>query len=205
MLRKSQKKEFTIETTTLYKNHQKLLDLLKKYDTTTYSHSIRIAQNASIISDKTTLIEIDPNIFSIGCAVHDIGKLNISLEIINKPNDLSEEEKSIIKSHPNYGVHYVTDMPLDIQMCVLLHHEREDGSGYPFGLTGNQIPNFCKILSILDVLDALTSQRSYNIPITSYEKLYETMKKSRLNNYYLEQIMNLVKYGSLITEKEISK
>lgn len=68
---------------------------------------------------------------------------------------------------------------------------------------GDQIPNFCKVLSVLDVLDALTSQRSYNHPITDFNELNKEMSDLNLNGYYVKKIMDLVKNGSIVTEKEI--
>lgn len=202
-MRKTSGKEFMIETYRIYKNYTRLLDLLKQYDFTTYTHSMRVAKNAAVLTKTTDLINTDPEIFIMGCALHDIGKLKVPLDIINKPEKLSNVEKLIINSHTSDGISFVTDFPLDIHMCVLLHHEREDGSGYPLGLRGDQIPNFCKVLSVLDVLDALTSQRSYNHPITDFNKLNKEMSDLNLNVYYVKKIMDLVKNGSIVTEKEI--
>lgn len=165
---------------------------------------MRVSHNAAVLTQKTDLISINPEWFIMGCALHDIGKMNIPLDIINKPGKLSAEQRSIINSHTIDGIHLVDELPLDIHMCILLHHEREDGSGYPFGLKNCQIPNFCKVLSVLDVLDALTSQRTYNHPITDLNTLENEMFTSNLNRYYVEKIIKLVKSGSLITEKELT-
>lgn len=202
-MRKTSGKEFMIETYRNYQNYTRLLDLLKQYDFTTYTHSMRVAKNAAVLTKTTDLINTDPEIFIMGCALHDIGKLKVPLDIINKPEKLSNVEKLIINSHTSDGISFVTEFPLDIHMCVLLHHEREDGSGYPLGLMGDQIPNFCKVLSVLDVLDALTSQRSYNHPITDFNELNKEMSDLNLNGYYVKKIMDLVKNGSIVTEKEI--
>ena len=95
---------------------------------------------------------------------HDMGKLEVPAEILNKPSKLTTEEYDIIKKHPQKSYDLLADrfeISSNVRMGVLCHHENEDGSGYPRGLTGDKINIFAKILHVVDVYDALTSKRSY--------------------------------------------
>ncbi|MBR1650176.1 MAG: HD-GYP domain-containing protein [Lachnospiraceae bacterium] len=95
--------------------------------------------------------------------LHDVGKIGIPDEIINKPGRLSDEEFAIIKEHPEKGAKILSNVP---EMPMLAtgarwHHERYDGSGYPDGLKGDEIPEEARIIAVADAYDAMTSSRSY--------------------------------------------
>ena len=100
----------------------------------------------------------------MGLLLHDIGKLAVSSEIVNKPGRLSEQEWKIMRSHPRLGVELLRDTsawcPL-VQAIVLRHHERWDGSGYPDGKREGEIHEMARIAAIADVYDAITSDRAY--------------------------------------------
>src|SRR5690348_3899325 len=104
----------------------------------------------------------------IGAIVHDVGKLIIPSETLNKPGKLAPDEWELIKRHPVAGVEMLSDMdfPGDVIPMVRSHHERWDGQGYPDELAGDQIPRSARILCIADVYDALTSRRSYKGALT---------------------------------------
>jgi len=98
-----------------------------------------------------------------GALLHDIGKLGIPDAILHKPGQLTEEELKLIKQHPTLGYHLLLPIPflrpaLDIVFC---HHERWDGSGYPWGLKGEEIPLAARIFAVVDVWDALVSDRAF--------------------------------------------
>jgi HD-GYP domain-containing protein (c-di-GMP phosphodiesterase class II) len=106
--------------------------------------------------------------------LHDIGKVFIPKEILNKPGRLSDEEFEAIKSHSVKGHEYLKkffDMPASSSSGVLQHHERFNGSGYPAGIKGNKITPFGKIIAIADVYDALTSKRAYRDAIDPSEAI----------------------------------
>lgn len=94
---------------------------------------------------------------------HDVGKSKISPEILNKPSKLTKEEMDIVKTHPVESVNILSYLKLSDQILdiVLYHHESYDGSGYPEGLKGEDIPYMARILKICDVFDALTNSRCY--------------------------------------------
>ena len=104
----------------------------------------------------------------MGAILHDVGKVDIPSEILNKPGALRAEEWSIMQGHPERGVELLADVdfPWDIRPMVLHHHEHWDGSGYPHGLSGEGIPVAARVLCVADVFDALTTTRSYRSAFT---------------------------------------
>ena len=95
--------------------------------------------------------------------LHDIGKIGVAEEILQKPGRLTQEEYEIVKKHPEYGWAILRKIPSlrDASLLVLHHHERMDGRGYPAGLDGNQIPLGARIVAVVDAFDAMLSSRSY--------------------------------------------
>lgn len=110
----------------------------------------------------------------LGALLHDIGKIVIPSEILNKPGRLTDEEFDIIKTHPRAGFDLLRQAPnisLLTAHCAFQHHERINGSGYPQGLKEDQIHEYAKIIGIADVFDAVTSQRVYRKPMLPHEAL----------------------------------
>ena len=128
---------------------------------------------------------------------HDIGKLLIPKEILDKPGRLTLSEYEIMKSHTIRGYQLIKEWELNehIVNCALMHHERCNGSGYPFGITGDKIDEYAKIIAIADVYEAMTANRAYRGPICPFDvvaqfedkgfDLYET-------RYLLVFIQNIV-------------
>jgi len=141
-----------------------LSNVLDSRDTYTEGHSFRVANLAQRIGFKLNLKQIDlDNLFLTGL-LHDIGKIGIPDNILKKDGKLDKSEHDLIKSHPTIGRTIMRDIELydDILNGIYHHHEFYNGSGYPDGIKGNDIPLFARIISIADTFDALTSQRSYN-------------------------------------------
>ena len=117
--------------------------------------------------------------FRIGALLHDIGKIIVPTDVLNKPGKLSAEEWAIMKRHPEAGLELVAeiDFPGDITSIIRNHHERWDGAGYPDGLAGEQIPLAARILCVADVYDALTTTRSYRTGLT-HARAAEIMRSS---------------------------
>ncbi len=116
----------------------------------------------------------------MGALLHDIGKIIVPTEVLNKAGDLSEEEWSIMKRHPEAGLELVADIdfPGDVRSIIRNHHERWDGKGYPDGLAGDDIPFAARILCVADVYDALTTARSYHDSL-SHPRAAEVMRASK--------------------------
>ena len=141
------------------------LDELKVSDEYTFKHSVDVAAG-SIILAKYLGLGTD-NIRDIGTAgvLHDIGKIMIPNEILNKNGKLTDKEFAVIKNHPVYGYQMLSknqSIAEPIRRAVLYHHEKFCGGGYPSGLKGNEIPLYARVLSVIDVFDALVTERPYH-------------------------------------------
>ena len=147
---------------------------LKSYDEYTYHHSLSVSVVSIAIAQKLGFS--NKSLTEVGkCAMmHDIGKMRIPLEIINKTSKLDDREFDIIKSHPPEGYRYLVDKQIGDETLwegVLYHHEKMDGTGYPMGLVGEDIPIMSRIISVADVYDALTSVRPYRKPMQPKEAI----------------------------------
>jgi HD-GYP domain-containing protein (c-di-GMP phosphodiesterase class II) len=114
----------------------------------------------------------------IAALLHDIGKIGIPGSILNKTTPLNEEERAIIKNHPLIGANIIKQVDdfKDVLLGVRHHHERYDGSGYPFGLKKNQIPLIASIISLADAFDAMTIDRPYQKALSVEEAIAEIKK-----------------------------
>lgn len=156
----------TIDLVSQYKNNLELFDMLhsmRHYDDLTYMHCINVALISSIIGKWLNYSQEDVNLLCLCGLLHDIGKLNIPDDILSKPGILTTNEYNIMKNHVNLGYNRLRDEHISqqIKAACLLHHEKCDGSGYPFHLKSKQIPDFTKIITIADIYDAMTANRVY--------------------------------------------
>lgn len=147
-----------------------MLHCMRDIDDLTYVHSMNVAIIASVIGKWLKYSEDDIKLLTLCGILHDIGKLLVPKEILTKPDRLTANEYAIIKEHVNLGYQIVKDDDIDdrIKSAVLLHHEKCDGSGYPFGLKSPDISNFAKIITIADIYDAMTSNRTYRHAICPF-------------------------------------
>lgn len=160
-----------IENAELYENIKAISDgiinglnkIIELKDTYTSGHSERVAVFSLLIGEKMGLSPNELNILRYGSWLHDIGKIGVPRAILNKPGRLTLEEKGIISKHPKMGWDILhTIKPLkDILPLVLHHHEWYDGSGYPDGLKGEEIPIGARVMHVADAIDAMTSNRAY--------------------------------------------
>lgn len=140
---------------------------LRSYDDYTYHHSVNVAVYCAAVGKKMGLSESDLEKLTIAALCHDLGKSKIMLEILNKPERLTDEEFELVKKHPEFSYELLYNnnaIPSVVRQAVVCHHENENGSGYPFGKEGDEIPLFAKIIHAVDVYDALTSKRPYKEP-----------------------------------------
>lgn len=147
---------------------------LQTYDSNTYMHSVGVAIISIAIGTELCLSKKELCKLGVSALLHDIGKVEIPIEIINKPSKLTEEEFEIIKSHPNLGGKYFLEhksVSNDIYMGIVGHHEKIDGTGYPNSLKGEEIPLFARIIAVADVYESLTGKRSYRKPIRPMEAI----------------------------------
>lgn len=140
-----------------------LVNAVDQKDEYTCGHSLRVAYYATLLGKEVNLNEIELQMLQWSALLHDVGKIGIRDDVLKKKGKLTKEEFDHIKEHPvrsHKVVQEVTQLA-DALDGILYHHEHFDGTGYPSGLRGNQIPRQARIIQIADVFDALTSSRSY--------------------------------------------
>jgi diguanylate cyclase (GGDEF)-like protein/putative nucleotidyltransferase with HDIG domain len=147
-------------------------------DLNTHGHCERVADLACAIAAHMGVT--GPTVFwyRVGALLHDIGKLVIPAELLNKPGRLSEDEWSLVRRHPTAGAEMLADVdfPWDVRPIVESHHECWDGSGYPHGLAGERIPLAARIVCVTDVYDVLTSDRSFKRAL-SHDEALDVMRR----------------------------
>jgi putative nucleotidyltransferase with HDIG domain len=136
-------------------------------DPYTAGHQQRVAYLATAISRAMALPEEQVEGINVAAALHDIGKISVPIEILNKPGLLSDLELGLIKTHPRIGHDILrsVEFPWQVARIILQHHERMDGSGYPEGLAGEDILLEARILAVADVVEAMASHRPYRPPL----------------------------------------
>ena len=142
---------------------ESIADAIDAKDPYTNGHSSRVADYSKEIAKRAGLSNEMQNNIYIAALLHDAGKIGIRDSVINKPGKLSEEEFDEIKSHPSKGakiLENISEMPM-LAIGAKCHHERYDGTGYPAGLKGENIPQVARIIAVADAYDAMSSYRSY--------------------------------------------
>lgn len=150
------------------------LTRIRHEDAYTAEHCLRVGVLAITFARFLNMPESDMEILGLCGMLHDVGKMRISPDLLNKPGALSPEEWQIMKAHPTFGHDLLAvDGKLDplVKEAALSHHERMDGSGYPHGLSGNNIGLFARIIAIVDAYDAITSDRPYQKGRSSMDAL----------------------------------
>ena len=132
-------------------------------DAYTGKHAERVAAYGILISRALGLELADGHELEFGFLLHDVGKVAIADAILHKPGPLTQEERAVMEQHPAIGAEIVRDIPFlgEAVKVVRSHHERWDGTGYPDGLAGEEIPLVARVFAVADVLDALTTNRPY--------------------------------------------
>lgn len=155
------------------------LDELKNLDEYTYSHSINTGFYSMLIARWIKLPEHNVKEIIQAGLIHDIGKTRVPAKILNKPGFLTADEYAEIKRHPAYGYEILNEsynaVGSRVKNAVLTHHERLNGSGYPEGISGNELDLYARILGIADVYDAITSDRVYKKKMTPFGAFEEFM------------------------------
>lgn len=140
---------------------------LSSHDFYTYNHSLDVSILSLGLGRLLGYRGEELQELGEGALLHDIGKRNVGVEIITKKGVLTEEEWSIMQSHPQYGLIILNDMNVsdNIKACCFEHHESFAGNGYPQQLAGDEIHPYARIIAVTDTYDALTTKRSYNEPV----------------------------------------
>jgi HD-GYP domain-containing protein (c-di-GMP phosphodiesterase class II) len=141
-----------------------------------YSHPVNVAFISFVIGKWLNLM--NEELFNLVCSgiLHDIGKAKIRDSILNKSGALSELEIETVRSHPTLGYKILAEINIfdtDVLLGVLFHHERQNGTGYPKGLKGEQISLFARIIAIADIYDAMTSTKPYSLKSSPFKVVEE--------------------------------
>jgi len=166
-----------------------MLHCMRNYDDTTYIHSLNVSLICNIMGKWLHFNQEDLQVITMSGLLHDLGKLMIPSEIISKPGKLTNEEFSMIKTHTIRGYNILKSKNIDprIKHSALSHHERCDGSGYPYGFYSDTIDPFAKLVAIADVYDAMTCARVYRGPLCPFEvvSIFESEGLSKYDPKYI--------------------
>jgi len=172
---------------------------LKETSDYNFKHSLNVSMLATMLGRWLNYSPVELKQISLAGIFHDIGKLKITDDIINKPGKLTIKEFEIVKKHPIYGYNILREtvgISKNVALGVLQHHEREDGSGYPLGVKGDKIHEFAKVIAVCDVFDAMTSNRVYKekeSPFTVAEHVANNsfgILDGRISTIFLNNIAN---------------
>lgn len=188
--------------TTIYS----LSSAIEANDTYTKGHCDRVKDYALEIGEKIGLNESDLLTLEYAAILHDVGKVGVPTDILNKRTRLTEEEYEIVKKHPTIGAQILKDIPYLQSVCTVIeqHHERVDGKGYPKGLKEHEIHSYALILCIADAYDAMTSIRPYRKEAMPKDEAIEELKRNAGTQFSKRMVEAFVEILQS-EEKEIDK
>lgn len=162
-------------------------------DAYTGGHGRRVARYARLIAEAMDLPETAVGAVGEAALLHDLGKIGIPDHILTKQGHLTTEEFSIVQKHPDAGARIIASLPplRRHAMAVRHHHERFDGSGYPDGLRGTNIPQAARIIAVADAFDAMTTNRSYRSGVEAQQALSEIAKAA--GSHFDPEIVALIR------------
>ncbi|MBC7217309.1 MAG: HD-GYP domain-containing protein [Candidatus Caldatribacterium sp.] len=169
---------------------------LRQHDDAVFSHSVNVAALSVFIGKFLRLSRQQLRVLALGSLMHDLGKIRVPLEILNKPARLSQEEWEIVQKHSLWSAELMSERvpeePESIRIA-LQHHERLDGSGYPYGLSGEEIHFLSRICACADVYDALTVDRPYRKRF-SYAEALEYLMGNASRLFDLQVVTTMVRH-----------
>ncbi|MEO5341430.1 MAG: HD-GYP domain-containing protein [Magnetococcus sp. MYC-9] len=167
-----------------------------QHDFYTYTHSVNVGTLSVCLAKK--LFQRDPSHdmreMGAGFFLHDLGKVRVGKEILNKPSRLDEHEMKRMRTHPYQSfkiLQETSQLSEECRIIAMQHHERDDGTGYPLRLSGNQIHDYGRICCIADVYDALTAKRVYKEAMSPFQAL-KIMREEMLSHFHKEIFHNFV-------------
>ncbi len=178
----------TVENAKLYQNLRNLyyntietlIRTMQAKDKYTSGHSTRVSRFSLLIADKLGLGSEEKHQLYLGAVLHDIGKIALPDKLLLRPGKLTEEEMELVRKHPQLGVSMIQSLGEmhPIMPLILHHHEALDGSGYPDGISGDEIPLMSRIVAVADTFDAITSDRPYRKGRSKEEAVQELKRVS---------------------------
>lgn len=173
-----------------------MVTALDTRDTETQGHSLRVVRFTLKLAELTGIVDKRTlKIFEYGALLHDIGKIGIPDAILLKPGKLTVKEYETIKAHPTIGAEILRPIPSMAPLipAVLSHHERIDGTGYPHGLKGKDIPLWARIIAVGDIYHALTSNRPYRDPMPE-ERVLEIINDAKVGHLCPDCVAAFLKF-----------
>ena len=174
-----------------------LIRALEECDSDTEHHVRRTQLSGAELGKRIGLTDVQQSKLSLLCLLHDIGKIGIPLEILNKPGKLSDEEWAILQTHTRKGYEIANSNSelKGIADEVLHHHERWDGRGYPDGLKGEEIPILSRVIAVVDAYDAMTNTRSYRaaMPVSAAKAELKRCAGSQFDPFIVAEFLKLLK------------
>lgn len=154
---------------------------IESADLYTHGHCERVAVHAARLATALGLDDVTITTVRIGAYLHDVGKVRVPHEILNKPGRLTAAEREVVEQHPLYGLELLAsvEFPWQVKPIIRSHHEKVDGSGYPDRLVGDEVPFTAQIIGVVDVYDALTSTRSYRPAMAASDAIAEIRRCAR--------------------------
>lgn len=188
-----------------------LAQAVEAKDSYTQGHTERVSNLSMALGKRLGLSQSDMTALSYGGVLHDIGKIGTPNEILNKPGPLTKDEWEIMQQHSEMG--YKIGLPLEKNLGQALqvirsHHEKMDGSGYPDGLKGDEIPLVARIVGVVDIFDALTSDRPYRKAMSqekAFEILFEETEKGKLDERIVNELFFCINNETRGSAKDILK
>ncbi|NOL43500.1 HD-GYP domain-containing protein [Kribbella sandramycini] len=160
------------------------IQVIETKDLYTRGHSERVSEGVGLLGRHLGLSDDRQTALEHAGLLHDVGKVGVPTSIIQKPGRLDDSEMDAIRLHPARGVELIGNIPFleEVKSAVLHHHEKYDGTGYPAGLGGENIPYFARIIGIVDAFDSLTSTRSYR-PARGVEETLDILLQDRNTHF----------------------
>lgn len=166
---------------------------MRQDDDSVYAHCLNVALISRMIGKWLKMDDNERDILTLCGLFHDIGKISIPDEILNKPDKYTDEEFALIQQHPLFSYKLLKQQPIDerIKKAALQHHERCDGSGYPQKIEGDALDDFAAIVAIADVYDATTAARSYRPPLCPFQAI-SMFERDGLQKYHPKYILTFL-------------
>lgn len=179
----------------LFPSHlEPLMERLYRHDKVTFHHSIRVAVLSQRLTFALGYDKAEAERVRIAGLLHDVGKLLVDGRTLRKTGQLTDGEWELVQQHPVFGLEVLGEYGITDRMILdaaTYHHERMDGSGYPYALSGGEIPIVAQIIGITDSFDAMTQHRPYQQPISELDAVRELSKnKQQYNETFVAVLVN---------------
>jgi HD-GYP domain-containing protein (c-di-GMP phosphodiesterase class II) len=183
-----------------------ILSGIQAKDDYTYRHNIGVGIISTMIGKWLGLKGDELSLLTLAATLHDVGKVKIEDDILNKPGKFTDEEYATMKRHTIYGYELLRDakdIPERVALVALQHHEREDGKGYPYGLSGDRLDYFSKIVGVADIFHAMSSKRIYKDAMPLYQVMQQMIEdgfgklEPLICNLFVRRMMNLAIGGKV--------